>query len=433
VAVADVDHTDAAETGLNRRLARNLTAQSASQAIGILVSIGTVAVLTRALPPEAFGAYNLLFAIIYFFLSFNDLGIMTTLLREITHAPSHATELVQAVIGLRLTMAVLSMAAGWLVLQWSDLPAGYQLAQLVFLLILPVQAFATGYVVLQARLQIGRLVVSEIANRVAGFVLMLVAVALGQGLLWITIALVAGEVAGAATVIAMTHRAVTPRPRIVPAVWRDIVRKSLPIGANTLVIATINRVDMLLLQRLSPTTEIGLVRVGQYGTAYRIPNLAERVPQLMMGTVLPMMMSLAQRDLAALRRLYRRVLMYLGLLAIPMVVAVQVSAPWIVRWWAGPDYDAAVPLIRALIWASALLYLAIPAGNVMVALGYQRVNLGIMVPATILNIALNLLWIPRYGAAGAAWATVAAYGWAAAGHLVAAEVIFRKVSERPTS
>jgi O-antigen/teichoic acid export membrane protein len=164
-----------------------------------------------------------------------------------------------------------------------------------------------------------------------------------------------------------------------------------------------------------------------------VPNLAERVPQLMMGTVMPMMMSLAHRDIAALRRLYRRVLVYLGALALPMVAAVQVSAPWIVRWWAGPDYDGAVPLIRALIWASALLYLAIPAGGVMVALGYSRVNLGIMVPATLLNIALNLVWIPRYGAAGAAWATVAAYGWAALGHLVAAEVIFRKVSERSTS
>lgn len=417
------------EAGLGRLLARNLTLQAASQGITIAISVMTVGLLARRLDVEAFGGYNFLFTFILFFLSFNDLGIPTTLLREITQAPERTVELVQGIIGLRLVMAIASMLIGAVVVSWLNLPPAYRLPQMVFLLILPLQAFATPLVILQSRIHMGRMMFAELANRLTGFVFMLVAVMLGGGLLWVTASLVVGEIAGTLTVLFLTWKIAAPIPRFDLGVWKYIVRLSLPLSATSLMVAVLNRIDMILLQKMSPSPEAGLARVGYYGSAYRVPNLCERVPLLMMGTIFPLMVSFAATDLRALRRLYWKTLAQLAAAALPMVAIVTIAAPYVIRVWMGPDYATVVPLMRALIWASALLYVALPAANLLIALRFQKINLWLMIPATILNVGLNLFLIPKYGAIGAAWATVAAYGFLAVGYLVAVELVMPKPAE----
>lgn len=411
------------EDGLGRRLTRNLSLQVASQAISIIISVVTVAVLARRLPVEAFGGYNFLFTFIFFFLSFNDLGIPTTVLREITQTPARTEEFVQNMIGLRLVMAFVSIAVGWAVISWLDLPPAYRLPQFVFLLILPIQAMGASVVVLQSKIQMGRVVAGEVTTRVVGFVAMLTVIALGQGLLWVVVALVLGELAGTGLVLAMTWATVRPIPRFATPVWGKIIRMSLPLSGNSVLSAVLNRVDMVLLQKMSPTADVGLTRVAHYGSAYRVPNLSERVPILMMGTIFPMMISLAATDIVALRKLYWKTLRHLAAIALPMVAVVTLTAPYVVNAWMGSEYAPVVPLMRALIWASALLYIALPPANLLIALRHQRVNFWMMIPATVLNVGLNLYLIPQYGALGAAWATVASYGFLAAGYLIAVEMV----------
>ena len=411
------------EPGLGRRLTRNLTLQFASQAVAIVISVITVGVLARRLEVEAFGGYNFLFTFIFFFLAFNDLGIPTTVLREITQTPARTESLVQNMIGLRLVMAVVSIAVGWAVIVWLDLPPAYRLAQLAFLLVLPIQAMGASLVVLQSKIQIGRVVAIEITNRVVAFALMLCALAAHQGLLWVVVALVVGDLVGTGLTLAMTWRDVRPVPRFDLSVWRPVVRMSLPLSGNSVLAAVLNRIDMVLLQKMSPSPEMGLARVAHYGSAYRVPNLAERVPLLMMGTIFPMMVSFAATDLSALRRLYFKTLFLLSAIALPMVAVVTVAAPYVVNAWIGPDYAPVVPLMRALIWASAFLYVALPPANLLIALRRQRINFWMMIPATLLNIGLNLYLIPTYGALGAAWANVASYGFLAVGYLIAVAIV----------
>ena len=52
---------------------------------------------------------------------------------------------------------------------------------------------------------------------------------------------------------------------------------------------------------------------------------------------------------------------------------------------------------------SFLIYLL---SNVLIVSGQEKTNTWILVGATLLNIVLNLIWIPAHGAIGAAWSTV---------------------------
>ncbi len=393
------------ERGLGRRLIRNLTAQSLTQVLVTLMGLVTTYVLTRTLDVASFGGFTYIFATIYIFLSLNDLGINITLVREIAQYPERTEELVQNVIGLRLVLALISVVVGWIVVGILAPPAAYQLATRVFFLILPIQAFAVPGAILQANIAIRRGAAIDIVNRTTGFVLMMLAVWMGQGLLFVTIALVCGEIAGALMVIALTRHVVAPRPRFDFAVWRRVMRTSLPLGGQSILIAILNRFDSLMLERLG-----GMQQLAFYGAAYRLPSLFERVPQLVMATVFPIMSRLAVSDPVALKRLYHRTLGGMALLAIPVAGGVIWLAPLIVGLWFPAVFESVGPLLRVVILATAVLFPGVCAGSLLIALNKPRANLLAGVVATALNIGLNFLWIPTHGAMGAAWATVVSLG-----------------------
>lgn len=416
------------EHGLGRRLLRNLTVQSGSQAVVIALGLITTYVLARKLGPEAWGGFNYLFAFIYFFLALSDLGIGYTLIREIAQAPARTAELVQNMIGLKLVLSIVSVLIGWLVIALLPLPAAYKLAVRVFLLILPVQAFATPAVILQARIQVARGTIVDLANRLTGFTLMMLSVWSGHGLLFVTLSLVCGEIAGALMIIGVTFRVAAPRPRYDPPVWAYMIRTSLPLSGSSLLVAVMNRLDYLMLQVLGDLTQ-----VGYYGAAYRLPNLFERVPQLAMTTLFPVMSQLAVRDPRALRRVYRRMQRVMALLVLPMVAGVIWLAPFIVRVWLGANFAPVAPLMRVVILASALVYLGISAGNLLIALNRPKVNFYAMAAAAAVNLTLNFLWIPRYRAMGAAWATVVGFVVLSGAGLVMAEIALGRAIQRHES
>lgn len=391
--------------------------QSGSQAVSIVLGLITPFVLIPQLGVEAFGGFIYLFSFTYLFLALTDLGTGMTLVREIAQAPSRTVELVQNMIGLRLVLSTASVLIGWLVIAVLPLPAAYKLSIRVFLLILPIQVFATSGVVLLARSQIRRASLVETANRLTGFVLMMLSVWSGHGLLFVTLSLVCGEIMGAALICWFTYRIVRPTPRFDRAVWLRVMRLSLPLSGNNVLIALLNRFDSLMLQALGNLTQL-----SYYGMAYRLPSLVERVPTLAMATLFPVMSQLAVRDPVALRRLYRRMLGGLTLLMAVMLVGVMSLAPIIVRVWFGAEAAPVAPLLRVVILSTALIYLGISGGNLLVALSQPKLNFYMLAVATAVNLALNFVWIPRYGAMGAAWATVVGYGILSGCTLVLAEL-----------
>ncbi len=75
---------------LRRLLVRNLTLQGAAEAVGLTTGLVTTIVLSRHLGVTGFGGFSYLFAFLYFFLTLNDLGVNTIVVRETSQAPERA-------------------------------------------------------------------------------------------------------------------------------------------------------------------------------------------------------------------------------------------------------------------------------------------------------------------------------------------------------
>jgi O-antigen/teichoic acid export membrane protein len=185
------------------------------------------------------------------------------------------------------------------------------------------------------------------------------------------------------------------------AEWRTMAEAALPLGAFMMVLNVYNYVDVLLLGRIA-----GEVPTGQYHNAYRLYEGLTYAIATITTVLTPRYAALWKSDRAAHVRLARRGLAGSFALGVVMLPVAWVLAPYGLELY-GREY---------LIATSTLRILAIGLGPVFalwalhsIAMSTFRASLLVKATAVclVINVALNLWWIPRWGIEGAAAATLA--------------------------
>lgn len=407
--------------GLRRLVLWSAGYQGASQVVSIATGLAVTALLSRHLGPAAFGGFTYLFAFLYFFLALNDLGINTILVRELVQHPEHAAESLGRMVVFRLLLGSATLVVAWIVILVMRFPFDLAVALGIFALVLPLTALKLPTVVFQSALRFDYGAAVDMATGVATLLAVLLVIWANGGLIAVAGALVAVELVGSLLTRHLAGRIVRPVWRVDRRYWGAILQSSLPLGLAGLLSALLNRLDFFMLERM---TDLG--QVGFYGAAYKVTTLVERLPQLVMTTLYPVMSRAAREDPAHLRRLYRRSVAWLGGCAVPAAVLVTLGADPLVRLVFGGAYQGAVAPLRLLIWASAGLYAALPGGVLLISLRRERVNLAAQAVALGVNLVLNLAWIPRWGSAGAALATVVSFAVILVVTAVASELALRE-------
>ena len=409
------------QMGLRQLVVRNLSLQTISEGVALACGLASSIVLSQHLEVAGFGAFNYTFAFMYLFLALNDLGVNTIVVREISQAPSRAGEIIGSAIALRLTIAGAVLAAAWASIWLWPMDPSLRLPLSLFALILPLNALNVPGMIFTTAMRFDLNALATIVWRVSGLALILVTVALGYGVTAVLAALLVSEVIGLAAVYVMARPLVTYRVHVDRAAWRTLMRSAAPVGASLLLTAIVNRVDFLMLERMASLEEVGL-----YSAAYRITNMLEKLPLLVMATLYPIMSQLATADRARLREVYRRTFAHFAAAGIPIGLFMSAIAPYLTAWLFGEEYRAAGSALRFLVWSTVCLYLALAGGNLLISVGRARDNLLALAVGATANVGLNLMLIPRYGIVGAAFATAISFLIVLIITVVAVERVFRE-------
>jgi O-antigen/teichoic acid export membrane protein len=198
---------------------------------------------------------------------------------------------------------------------------------------------------------------------------------------------------------------------------REMNRFGVPLMPTALFLWTTNFSDRLFLVQLADTTEVGLYSVGvRIASAMVLILTAFRLAW-------PAFAYSIDDDREA-KRTYAFVLTYLVLFTTWIATALALLSPWIVGWLAAPAFETSSRVVGPLAFSTVAF-----AGYIVVAIGIGRAkrtqfNWVVTGAAAAVNVALNLLLIPRYGMMGAAIATIAAYSTMFAGMAWWAQKIF---------
>ncbi len=178
---------------------------------------------------------------------------------------------------------------------------------------------------------------------------------------------------------------------------------SWPLMLSGLAIVVYMKIDQIMLGQM-----LGDEAVGIYSAATRISEVWYFIPMMIVASVFPAILDAKKHSEALycqrLQRLYDLMVWLSVAVALPMTF---LAAP-IVALLYGPAFAEAGTVLAIHIWASVFVFLGVASSQWFVAenrqiLSFQRTLLG-----AVINVLLNYIWIPTFGAVGAAYATVLA-------------------------
>ena len=248
--------------------------------------------------------------------------------------------------------------------------------------------------------------------------------AAGWGAAGVIAGLAAGFAAAGAVGFALQWRE-TLRGGLDPAVRRSLLVYGLPLAVAYILDYVVSTSDRLMLGIMISAEASGL-----YSPAYDLGQQALWALMMIINlAAYPMAIrAVEQDDQAAREHQFRQHFLLLAAVAVPVAAGLGFLAPS-VSGLLGPQF---APAARGLLPIIALALLIGGMKSFYFDLSFQlghatRLQLATVGLAAIVNLALNLLLIPRMGIAGAAWATLAAY----AVGLMASGVFGRRVLPLP--
>ncbi len=182
---------------------------------------------------------------------------------------------------------------------------------------------------------------------------------------------------------------------------------SLPLLISAVAVMIYLRSDLIMLGMM-----IGSKTTGIYSAAAQVSEIWNVIPLAIAPAVFPMILCAKKNGLEAYNRHFLIVLQSISFVAILIACFVTIGAPFIVNVLYGPAFAEAGGILRLHIWSIVFVFFGMiqtlwDAGEKLYWLTCIRTVFG-----AFCNVSLNLLLIPKYGASGAAFATVTSYAFA---------------------
>jgi O-antigen/teichoic acid export membrane protein len=353
----------------------------------------------RKLGPTLFGVYALLLAIVETLSLVSGEGFTDYLTRELSKTPELGRALYVKVIQLRLLYVVLLFVSAEVCLYILKYPAEILAdASLLFLTLFPRVALGAGQGVLRAVGRFGLLVSLETLQ---GVVLLAVGVCLLikapdlRGVIW---AELASAFAGGLAAIFMVHG--LRQQKLKSAIsWCQVVRQTSIFNVYPLITNIYDRVDVVLLSALA-----GSLAVGIYAVPYRALSAMQILPFAVLSALLPEIAGITA--ISNDKQLCCRMTDFFYSLALFPVLVITLLARPLVLVLLGNGYTESTPVLRILIWAIIPMFVNYGLNTFLLARSHEKMFLRTTLVCAAVNVAANLILIPRFSYFAAAAVTI---------------------------
>ncbi len=389
---------------LGATVLRNASVLGAATIVVRVLMFALGVVLARALGAESYGQYALALALGVVLQPVADLGLTPYLSREVARDRRGGegvlpTLLLAKVALLGVTFLVTAGAAA-LAVDGADLLAVI-VAMVLAALLDGLSMFVYGYFQGREAMQYEARA-TAIAAGVRGGGGIAIAVAshrLGYVVGWILLVAVLQAVAAAWRLRREVGAAATPRrERGARAVdWRAVAS----LGLIAIFVMTYLRVDTVLLGWLENERAVGL-----YAAAYAL-MLGAQIPPWMLATALtPVFARTYRNNPAEFEASWHRGIRLVLLISLPIALVASLLAGGIIDRLYGAEFERSADVLALVIWICPLGAVSLVAQAVLRAAGRELWLTVASGGCAVLNVALNLWAIPRYGIMGAAVVTV---------------------------
>ncbi len=361
-------------------------------------------VVSRQLGPALFGIFSFLTTVVISANCFSSLGLDVWMIREITKAPEKAKEYFSAILGLKVVTSLVTIALVFFIFQLADLSKGIlNLLGIISISIIFNSISQTlwhyGDCFREFIYHSFLWAASNVIKSLTGIVL----VSICQELKVLVIGIVFAEaLALALSIYVIQKKYGNFKPQFQLLSGWNLLKQSSPIGMGVVFSVLYFRLDTVMLQLMTDERTVGL-----YNAAYKLFELVLVLPHSLMIVLFPGLVDEFHSQKEKFKVSLKKVLVvYVGVGSIFSLPFFYYSFE-VVDLIYGAYFLPSGEILKILATAMVLSFLIFLLSNVLIVSGQEQKNARILVGATLLNLILNLIWIPKYGAIGAAWSTVA--------------------------
>lgn len=359
--------------------------------------------VSRQLGPAIFGVFSFLTTVVIAANCFSSLGLDIWMVREITKEPDKDKLYLSNILGLKIVTSIAAIFLIYVIFQQTDLTSTILRLLLILSFSLLFNSISQtlwhfGDCFKKFFLHSSLWAASNIIKSILGIVLVFLYQKL-EPLVWGFV--IAEAISLIFSYYVIRHQFGPFVPDFQFSVWKDILSRSISIAMGMIFSVLYFRLNIVMLQLLSEEKI-----VGYYSAAYKLFEVVVILPHTLMLVLFPTLVEEFNTDQLEFQYTYKKALLIYSLIGGVIALVFWVFSQTIITILFGDKFFPSIGVLEILAWAIFLFFITYLLSNLLIVSGQESINSWSLVGATILNIFLNLLWIPKYGATGAAWATL---------------------------
>lgn len=387
------------------KVAQNTGVIIFTKIITIFIQLFITCKLARFLGPEGYGSFAFVFAYLAFFDVIVNPGLDRIVVREISKNNSRLNEFIGNVVLMKTILAFISVALACFIAHFLDyseeLKKLIYVAELTFFL----SAGMSFQLAFEAHLQMVFRCLTQLISKVLLAVLIIFAIHLKASLLTIVCCVVFSNFIEMSILWLFYSKKFGITLKVNLLLWRYLFREGLPLALSIVMIAANLRVNQLMLAKMTNLSEL-----GHYVAAFQVVEAWGFLPSAFMLSIFPLLSDYSVNSAEKFQKVYQLSFKYMSALSIPMAVGICTLAEPCIRILYGTQFDEAVGALKILAWSMVFMFVGAAHYNLLISVGYQKLDCLFTGAGLIINLLVNYTLIPFYGIEGAAIGILSAQG-----------------------
>jgi O-antigen/teichoic acid export membrane protein len=365
--------------------------------------------LSRYLSTEQFGILNYPMAIVTFTMAIAALGLDGFVTRELINHPEKKDILLGTAFWLRLVAGVATLPLIFLVymlLSFAkplETPFSYVLIVAFTSVVQSVNVIDSFF---QSKVQAKNIMYVQVSGNVISALIKLVFIVLKLPLIWFVYSLLLDAV-----ILAVGYLITYKNNGNHISNWKFdsritgyLLKHSWPLAFSAILVTIYMKIDQVMIPMYAKASQLGI-----YMTAASLSENWYFIPVAIVTSVFPAIIHARKTDIDRYYKRLQNMYDLMIVLSVGIALVMSFGSNLIFHLLFKPAYWPGAPVLAVHVWAGVFVFLGSASGQYLIAEGYYKLSMLRTGVGALINIVLNLFFIPKYGIIGAAYATLIAY------------------------
>jgi len=385
----------------------NTFVQLIGKAASTVLAFVSVGLLTRYLGQEGFGNYSLVFAYLSIFGILADFGLQLTMVRELAKENKKNSAIYGTYLWLKIILVILSTLLAYFFLIFFPYSQFLKIAIVITSFGFALGALNNyGMVIFQTNLRLDLLTLADVVTKITTVGLIALFVFLKSGFYSILNTVLIGNLVGSLLIILLLKKFITFNFQFDTNLAKKIICKSLPVGLISILAFLYFKIDTLILSIFRDSSEIGI-----YSLAYKIIENLLVLWGFYMATVYPLLASLVKKQEEKVWEIWKQSTILAVASGVVIIFIGWVFAPLIIRILGGTEFHNSIIALRILLFSVPLFFINNLFYHLFLVKEKMKLLLIAITSSLMINLILNLIFIPKWGYIAAAFNTLITEGY----------------------